>query len=424
MSKLIMLRQRAEEHKKSLRAMLDAAEKENRDLNESEGAKYDETLKTLVAVEKNIEREEALVERERKTPAAENQEVGAEGKKFANFGEQLLAVRTSVLTNGRSTDPRLVAGPAGLSEAVPSGGGFLVQKDFSPEILERIYQTGEISSRCRRQPIGEGKNGIKINAVDEDSRADGSRWGGVQAFFINEAGGLSKSRPKFREIELQLEKLAALYYATDEELEDAVALGAFATRAFGDEMAFKLEDSILNGSGAGTPLGVLNSGAVIIQAKEAAQAAATIVTANILNMWSRMWAPSRKNAAWFIDQSVEPQLFQLVLGAPALGQILLYAPPGKDGNKYGLLMGRPVIPTEHNAQLGTQGDIILADMDQYLLIDKGGVRQDYSMHVNFLTDEGVFRFIYRVDGESWWKKPLTPKSGGPTQSPFIALQSR
>lgn len=419
---ILTLRQRAEEKRKQLQAMLDAAEKENRDLTESEAAKYEDGHKEFLAAKTAVSRQEELLEHERAAQGATA--VEDPKKKFANFGEQLLAVRSSVLTNGRMTDPRLTAGPAGLSEAVPSGGGFLVQKDFSPEILERIYQTGSISSRCRRQPIGEGKNGIKINAIDEDSRADGSRWGGVQGFWLNEAGALTASKPAFRQIELQLEKLGALYYATDEELEDAVALGGFASRAFGEEMAFKLEDAIFNGTGAGLPLGLLNSGATITVAKDSGQLTGTVSTSNILNMWSRMWAPSRKNAAWFIDQSVEPQLFQLVLGAPSLGQILLYTPPGENGNQYGLLMGRPVIPTEHNAQLSTIGDIVLADLDQYLLIDKGGVRQDYSMHVNFLTDEGVFRFIYRVDGESWWKKPLTPKSGSPTQSPFVILATR
>ena len=89
-----------------------------------------------------------------------------------------------------------------------------------------------------------------------------------------------------------------------------------------------------------------------------------------------------------------------------------------------MLLGRPVIPVEHCAVLGTPGDVVLADLSQYLLIDKGAPRQDYSMHVNFLTDEGVFRFVYRVDGQPSWKKPLTPKSAGSTLSPFISLATR
>jgi hypothetical protein len=35
----------------------------------------------------------------------------------------------------------------------------------------------------------------------------------------------------------------------------------------------------------------------------------------------------------------------------------------------------------------------------------------------------TFRFTYRCDAQTTWKKPLTPKSGGPLLSPFVALAS-
>jgi HK97 family phage major capsid protein len=430
-SNLITLRQRAKEKEKSLRALLDKASTESRDLNESEAVKYDEELKALCEIDKSIAREQAILDRERATDPVEDANetaataAGAPGQKtgFKSFGEQLAAVIKHERSKGRNSDPRLLAA-AGASEAVPSDGGFLVQKDFSSELLMRLYQTGEIAKRCRRIPIGPNANGVKINAIDEDSRADGSRWGGVLGYWLNEAGTLTASKPKFRRVELQLNKLIALCYATDELLEDAAALEAVISMAFAEEMTFKIEEAILNGTGSGQPLGLLNSGSVISQAKDVGDATATVATNDVLNMYSRLWARSRKNAAWLIDQSIEPKLYPLTLGSGSLGQILLYTPPGQNGSAYGSMMGLPVIPHEHGAQVGTPGDIVLADLDQYVLIDKGGVRQDYSIHVNFLSDEGVFRFVYRVDGQTWWKKPLTPKSGGPTQSPFISLATR
>jgi HK97 family phage major capsid protein len=426
------LRQRAVESKKKLRAMLDKAAAENRDLNESEEADYNKELKALENTEKSIEREVALLERERRTePVADiNEEAaraaGAPGQKqgFKSLGEMLLAVRKFEMSKGQARDPRLFAGPAGMDEAMPAEGGFLVQKDFSAELLKRMYQTGQIVSRTRKIPLSGSSNGIKINAIDEDSRADGSRWGGVVGYWANEAAALTQSKPKFRRVELQLNKLIALCYATDELLEDAAALEAVIQESFGEEMTFKVEDSIINGTGAGQPLGLMNSGALITQAKDSGDSGAVLTTNDVLNMWNRLWVPSRPRAAWLADVSIEPQLYKLVLGAPSLGQILLYTPPGDKDNQTGMLMGRPVIFHEHGAVLGTPGDIILADLSQYVMIDKNGVRQDYSMHVNFLTDEGVFRFVYRIDGQAWWKKPLTPKSGGPTLSPFVALATR
>jgi HK97 family phage major capsid protein len=97
---------------------------------------------------------------------------------------------------------------------------------------------------------------------------------------------------------------------------------------------------------------------------------------------------------------------------------------GISGQPYGTLFGRPVIPVEYADTLGTEGDITLADYSQYVLADKGGVQTASSMHVAFLTDEMVFRFIYRVDGEPIWHAALTPFKGSNTLSPFVTLATR
>ena len=79
---------------------------------------------------------------------------------------------------------------------------------------------------------------------------------------------------------------------------------------------------------------------------------------------------------------------------------------------------------EQCSAAGDLGDIILLDPTQYLLIDKGGINAASSIHVRFLYDENVFRFIYRVDGQPIWNKPLTPYKGSATVSPFVTLAKR
>ena len=88
------------------------------------------------------------------------------------------------------------------------------------------------------------------------------------------------------------------------------------------------------------------------------------------------------------------------------------------------MFGRPIVPLEQCSSLGAVGDIILGDMSQYLLIDKGGINSASSIHVRFLYDESVFRFIYRVDGQPIWNKPITPYKGSNTLSPFVTLAAR
>lgn len=74
--------------------------------------------------------------------------------------------------------------------------------------------------------------------------------------------------------------------------------------------------------------------------------------------------------------------------------------------------------------LGTEGDIILTDLRQYLLGTKvGGMRSDVSIHVWF--DQGItaFRFSMRVGGQSYWPAAVPRQNGASTASPIITLNS-
>jgi HK97 family phage major capsid protein len=433
MSNTKALFQRKADLTKQMRAQLDKARAENRDLTDEEKVTYDKNVVTLASIEEDLKREAHVLELERSLIPVGDSNAGAaaaagaattkDGTRFNSLGEQLLSIVRAERSGGRHIDQRLFAAASGASEAVPSDGGFLVQKDFASDVLKIMHETGVFSSRVRHIPISGVANGLKMNAVDETSRATGSRWGGVQTYWANEADTLTASKPKFRQIELNLQKLVALFYATDEILQDGAALEAVFTQAFAEEMAFKVDDAIFQGDGSGKPLGFINSGAVIQVVKDSADSTATVSTTDVLNMWSRLFARSRQNAVWFINQDVEPKLYPLTLGSGTAVQ-LLYTPPGQNGNQYGKLLGRDVIPTEHNSTLGTVGDIVLADLSAYVMIDKGAPKQDSSMHVRFLNDEMTFRTTYRCDGQVWWNKPLTPFAGSNTQSPIITLAAR
>lgn len=346
---------------------------------------------------------------------------------FNTFGEQLLAIAKSSRP-GAPIDERLlkVQNASGANESIPSEGGFLVQKDFESQLLQEIHQNSVLAAACRRITISAGSNGVKLNGVDESSRADGSRWGGVQAYWVNEAGTVTASKPKYRQIELTLNKLMALYYATDELLQDAPAAGAIMQQAFAEELTFKRDDAIYRGDGAGKPLGVLNSGCLVTVAAESGQAADTVLYENIIKMWSRLIASSRANAVWYINQEVEAQLYGMSL-AIGTGGVPVYMPAGGiSGQQYGTLFGRPVVPIEHASALGDVGDILLGDFSQYLLADKGGIQSASSMHVQFQYDEMAFRVTYRVDGQPVRSKPITPYKGGAgnTLSSFVTLAAR
>lgn len=360
-------------------------------------------------------------------------EVGADlatKKPWESFGTFLQAVHNAGNPAARQTpDPRLFAAmgiPSGMNESNDSQGGFLVQTDHASQLLSRAYQTGQVFNRTFQIPISSGANTIEIPAVDETSRADGSRHGGVRVYWADEAATVTATQPKFRNIKLKLEKLMGLCYATEELLQDAAAIEAYINRAFSEEFGFKLDDGCLNGTGAGQMQGVMNANCLVSQAKETGQAAATVVANNIIKMYGRLWAPSRGNAVWFMNQDVEAELPLMSLPV-GTGGVSVYLPAnGLSASPFATLYGRPVIPVEQCATIGTTGDIILADMSQYIAIMKGGLRAESSMHVRFAYDEMAYRFTYRCNGQSWWNSALTPKSGNAnkTQGPFIALATR
>ena len=417
------------------RQIVAVADEEKRELSVEEHRAFEDTMTRHDQINARIEREERLqtaeteAVRSHRTPTkpelSEPEELPGQPRRFRSFGEQMQAVLRASQPGG-NIDPRLLTRAVmGMSEGLPSDGGFLVQTDFATELLKRAYETGQVANRCRRIGISANANGLKIPAIDETSRADGSRWGGVRAYWTAEAGDKTNATPSFHELKLNLKKLTGLAYATDELLADANALEQVLMQAFSEEFGFKLDDAIINGDGAGKPLGILASPALVSVSKEAGQPAATLQPENIIKMWSRMYARSRLNAVWFINQDIEPQLFTLAIQVGTGGGTVYMPPGGLSGQPYGTLFGRPVIPIEQCATLGSVGDVILADMSQYILIDKGGIQSASSIHVRFVNDESVFRFVYRVDGLPIWQSPLTPfKGSANTQSPFVTLAVR
>ena len=207
-------------------------------------------------------------------------------------------------------------------------------------------------------------------------------------------------------------------------LTDAVALGSVIQQAFAEEFAFVIDDAIIRGSGNGQPLGILNSGAFVSVTKETNQVADTIYFENIIKMWNRLWSRSRPNAAWYVHQDTLPQL-QTMAQVVGVGGVPVYLPAsGAAGAPYSTLMGRPVIEIEQADTVGDQGDIMLLDLSQYLMIDKGGLEAAQSIHVRFLYGENTFRFILRTDGQPIWNSPLTLFNSSTTVSPFVLLDAR
>lgn len=336
------------------------------------------------------------------------------------LGNFAMAVRAAAYGN---VDPRLQdlrATATGAGTQTDSNLGFAVPQEIAPGIEREMYTSGEILSRVDARSIA--GNNMTYVVVNETSRADSSRGGGILGYWVDEGVAPTVSNTSLAKIELKLRKVGTLGVMTDELLSDAPALGGELEQGFADELIFQVENKVYRGNGASAPLGFLNAPCLVTVSKETNQAAATINTTNLSKMWARMPARSKKNSVWLVNTECGPQLDELSQAIGTGGTAPRFV--NYDATGALTIKGRPVIEVEYAEALGTVGDIALVDLAKYRLIRKGGIEQASSMHVYFATGEQAFRAFYRVDGQAVPRAAITPFKGSATQSPFVVLQTR
>lgn len=348
---------------------------------------------------------------------------------WKHYGEYLNAVRHFSVSNGSKVDPRLVSdAPTSYGqEGVGPDGGFAVPPEWRSAIMSLIGTEGSLFGMTDQQQSS--SNSITF-PVDETTAWQST--GGIQAYWEGEAAQFTQSKPSLKSVTLRLHKLTALVPMTDELLDDAASMAAYVQRKAPEKIDYKITDALVNGNGAGQPLGLLNAPCAVTVAKEGSQVADTLIGANVIKMWARMPARNRRNAVWLVNQDIEPQLLSLNVvhkdgtGAAMADGSPVYIPPGGwSGSPYGTLFGRPVIATEACGTVGDLGDIIFVDLSAYLTVAKvGGVRSDVSIHLWFDYDITAFRFIIRLAGQPWLSAPIARAKGSNTLSTVVLLEAR
>lgn len=378
---------------------------------------------------------QALNTAEGKENPPQSKKLGQNGG-FRSLGEFASAVHNACTLNG-TVDSRLVRNDAsGANETTGADGGYLVPPDYAAGVIDLIQEQSILLPQARRVTIA-GNRLIEAYLV-ESKRDDGHRHGGVLAYWKGEAQQYKASKPTFDERTTQLDKLTAICPVTEELLMDEPAIESTLDTKVAQEFAWKADAAIFNGSGNGSmPLGMVvptTNTALVTVDKEAGQAAGTVNVQNILKMWNRMPAQCRANAKWYINQDLELQLMQLMMGTDTVATSdsgvtvsfggPLWLPAGAYGNENGKLLGRDVIPLEQAAAVGSVGDITFLDATQYLIVERAGINKQTSMHMYFDTDEVAFKFSWRVGGRPDWMTTITGANSTIARSPYVALAVR
>jgi len=304
-----------------------------------------------------------------------------------------------------------------LSENVGADGGYLVPEVWVNEMQKIALENSVVRPRART--IQMSSNNISMPFIKGNSNAAGSLYGGVTTYWADASEDLSalSSKPKLGKLSMVAHKMIGYCEAENELMEDAATnINGLVQQLFSEAIAFEEDDCFINGNGVAKPLGILQSSVRVTVSR---QTASHISLQDIVTMYSR-FTGNMANAVWMINQSVVPELFQLRddnsnnIFLSSFNQGVTRAPLGS-------LLGIPVVVTEKCQALGTEGDILLGDFGYYLVGDRSGLRIEQSKDYKFNTDVLVWKFVKRLDGRLWLASAVTPRRGGSTLSPFVAL---
>ncbi len=401
------------------KGIFERAEREARDLTEDEKARDD-------AIHERLQRLDAEVERQRRADIALSVAHGVlspsntgrppeEDFGFNSLADFSLAVRQACRPGGY-VDDRLQFGAAPTNFHRESGAdeGYMVPPAFRQDIWQLVFAADDVLALVNPEPTS--SNSVEM-LTDESTP-----WGasGVTAYWRSEGAQMSATKLATKAVQVKLHELYAFVLASEELLADAPRLNARLTKAAADAIRWKASEAIMLGTGAGQPLGWMKAGCLVSVAKEAAQAADTIVAANVAKMFSRVLNPGR--AVWLANQDTIPQLLTMTLG-----QQPIWTPPasGFQNAPGGYLFGRPIQLSEHCATLGDQGDLQLVNPDgYYAVVRESGPAFASSIHLFFDYGVQAFRWTFRLGGQPFLSAAVSPAKGASTKSHFVVLDAR
>jgi HK97 family phage major capsid protein len=407
MINIMELRQRAKKKVDEARALNELPKKESRAMNEEELKHYNELIAEVDGINAEIQREERLQALEMGSPAPRD----PGPNEFREFGDFLQAIRynpgDAALKKRdvpRSSEKRV------LTMGVGGGGGFLVPEQFSAIIRQIDPQAVVIRPRALVIPAGDPPDAAITMPALNQSGALGV-YSGVVVTWIAEGGLKPETEPSFQEIKLEPQEVAAHTVVTDKLLRNSGAAGPLVSALLRKAINASEDQAFLTGGGVGMPAGIIGHPATIPVARTGAGA---IIYADLVNVYAR--ALFGGPMAWIASPTTLPQLMTMVT---PLGQ-LVWQPNAREGAP-GTIFGFPVIINQRNPVLGAQGDLMLVDLNYYLIKDGSGIGIAASEHPLFTHNQTIIKAFWNVDGQPWLTTPLLLEDGVTTSSPFVVL---
>jgi HK97 family phage major capsid protein len=318
-----------------------------------------------------------------------------------------------------------------MAERVGSEGGFLLPETLRAQVM--AYMTTAIV-RPQAAVIPMDAYRVSIPLLDNPSQASGAQALGGLMFSLVEAGAtIPVSNPGLGRMALEARKIAAYLQGVPNELADdaAGAMGDLLARVIAIGHAWYEDDLfIANGTGAGQPQSLAAASCAVTVNRGTSD---TVALPDIASMAQSLhpaalqagYMPGLTCVRWLLATEVFNQLLEMYLavGTPAntAASPSAWFSLGDGYDTAPSLLGLPATPTDHQPALGSRGDLILADLSQYVVADRLTMTVERSQSgPSWAANASDFRIRSRVDGRPWVQSQTTTEAGA-TVSPVVVL---
>ncbi len=303
------------------------------------------------------------------------------------FGEYLLKVREAATHNGRDPRLKISAVTTWAGESVPADGGFALPPQFLQGIMSLVLPQDSFLRAFNPLPT----NSDIINVPSDEDPP----WGtsGVTAAKTAEGVAITASKPVIKNVKIVMYSIKALVHVDEKSLRDMAFLAAFVQRKMGEKIRWKTENYVLNGTGDGEPLGILNAPGLVSVTD--INSTATSIGPEDLGLMQATALAGGGPGFWVMHPLIKPQVQFLKSGT---GGFPLFTPDATVAPRQTLL-GDAMYVSEACKGVNTTGDLFYVKPDGYFIaFEAGGVRQDTTIAFAFDQNLQSFRATLSMGG--------------------------
>jgi HK97 family phage major capsid protein len=394
MSSLILrlLEQRANTWE-GLKALLDTAEGQNRDLSAEEITEYDKRNADLDRLDARVrdlreseqraaEAEQALAELRSRPVEPGREPEPPHGREIRSF----LQGRSGAVFEVRADRPMGTEEFRALSKVTAGSGGNTVRVGFYDRLLAHLI---EVSGILRAGPtILNTSTGERIPVPKTTAHSTAVRTA--------EAAQIPSSDPVFGQVPLDAYKYALLLQVSTELVNDtSVDMEGYIAKQAGQAVGNAFGAEAIGGTGVDQPNGLVTAAALGV--KGASGVGGTFTCDNLIDLFFSVISPYRNSSScgWLLKDSSLAVARKL---KDSTGQYLWQ--PSLQVGVPDTILAKPVHSDPYVPAVGPgTRSVLFGDISQYFVRQVSTIQFRQSEHFAFDSDMQTYRVTYRADGD-------------------------